>query len=169
MPRTKLALWLLKNPTQAELLRRTAQTIPQSEMQTPEFQRLIDDMLITMPQARGVGLAAPQVGRSIRLAVIDGQANHRNEPYILINPVIQITDHQEDELEEGCLSIPKVYGKVLRPIQLRLKAFDRDGNPYSLVAEDFFARVIQHEVDHLQGRLFVDRVSEITAGHVPNA
>lgn len=167
MPKTKLPLWLLREPDQAQLLRRVAEQISLSHIQDPAFQVLIDEMVLTMHQARGVGLAAPQIGQSIRLAVIDGQANEHVEPYVLINPSISQVSSDQIDMEEGCLSIPRVFGVVPRANRLTLSAFDRFGKPYRLAAEGFFARVIQHELDHLNGKLYIDRATEITSGKIP--
>ncbi len=145
-----------------------ASPVVHADIQTDAFQDLIDDMLQTMVQAHGVGLAAPQIGRSIRLAVIDGYANHRDQPYVLINPTLSRMSSQQNDLEEGCLSIPKVFGEVPRASRLQLDALDRDGQSYTIQAEDFFARVIQHEVDHLNGRLYIDRMHHLTKGTLPS-
>ena len=113
--------------------------------------RLIDDMFETMYAAKGIGLAAPQVGRSERLAVID----IAQKPYVVVNPEIL---YREGSLraEEGCLSIPEIYGDVERAAHVRVKALDRDGEPFELHADELLARCLQHEIDHLHGRLFID-------------
>lgn len=167
MPKTRLPLWLLREHHQAALLRQPSRTAEWPVIATPDFQKLIDDMLVTMRQANGIGLAAPQIGQALRLAVIDGQATETGQPLVLINPVIEQASHDQASMEEGCLSIPKVYGLVPRAKQLTLTAVDREGKTYRLEARDLFARVIQHELDHLNGRLFVDRSTEITSGTIP--
>jgi peptide deformylase len=122
---------------------------------TDEIRTLIDDMFETMYAAEGIGLAAPQVGRSERIAVIDVDGHQ----YVLINPEIVSRGSNTDREEEGCLSIPEISGSVERPTTVVLRALDKDGNPYELEAEGLLARCIQHEVDHLDGRLFIDYFS----------
>jgi peptide deformylase len=118
-----------------------------------ETRRLIDDMFETMEAARGVGLAANQVGVGRRVAVIDADG-HR---FAMVNPVI-VEAEGRTTAEEGCLSIPEIYGDVTRPERVVLEALDRDGKPFRLAAEGLIARVIQHEVDHLDGILFLDHL-----------
>jgi peptide deformylase len=161
----KLPLWQIHNATQADLLRRVAVPVELQQIPSVDFQALIENMVVTMYKANGIGLAAPQIGLSIRLAVIapevDGQL-HR--PLVLINPVIENPSSEQETYEEGCLSVPKVFGTVGRSLRLTLKAIDRLGQPYTLTAANLLARVIQHEVDHLNGRLFLDRATAITSG-----
>ena len=126
-----------------------------------ELQVLIDDMIETMYDAPGVGLAAPQVGVSKRLAVIDISAKEETVPLlVLINPVIL---HQEGEIEfeEGCLSIPDYTAKVKRSESLVLKALDRTGREVEIETGGLLSIAIQHELDHLDGILFIDRLSPI--------
>jgi peptide deformylase len=122
---------------------------------TEEIRRLIDDMFETMYAARGIGLAAPQVGRTERLCVIDVD----EEPLVLINPEILESSRSTEKAEEGCLSIPDVYGDVERPATVRIRAMDRDGNVYERDASDLLARCMQHEIDHLHGKMFIDYLS----------
>jgi peptide deformylase len=122
---------------------------------TEDIQRLIDDMFETMYAARGIGLAAPQVGRSERLAVVDVD----DEPMVLINPEILESSKAAEKAEEGCLSIPEVYGDVERPSTVRVRAMDRDGNVFEREASGLLARCMQHEIDHLHGKMFIDYMS----------
>ena len=122
---------------------------------TAEIQQLIDDMFETMYAARGIGLAAPQVGRPERIAVIDVD----EEPMVLINPEVLESSRATEKAEEGCLSIPDVYGDVERPATVRIRAMDRDGNIFERDAEGLLARCMQHEIDHLHGKMFVDYMS----------
>ena len=124
---------------------------------TGKIATLADDMLETMYAAPGIGLAASQVNVHQRLIVLD-VSNEKNEPVILINPEIIATEG-EREAEEGCLSVPGFYEPVTRPARIEVAAINRDGKPYTLVAEELLAVCIQHEMDHLEGRLFVDYIS----------
>jgi peptide deformylase len=124
---------------------------------TDEHRRLIDDMFETMRRAKGIGLAAPQVGRAERIAVIDVEGG--TQPLALVNPTIVSFDAHTDKSEEGCLSIPDVFGDVERPIAVVVRALDRDGAPIEIAATDLLARCLQHEIDHLDGKLFIDYLS----------
>jgi peptide deformylase len=121
---------------------------------------LIDDMFETMYAAPGVGLAASQVDRHIRLIVID-VSEENNQPLVFINPEILTTDGQPIEYKEGCLSVPGYYESVTRPERVRVRALDRDGNPFEMECDGLLAVCIQHEMDHLEGKLFVDYLSEL--------
>jgi peptide deformylase len=123
-----------------------------------EIQRLIDNMFETMYAARGIGLAAPQVGRTERLTVIDVD---RERPLVLINPEIVVADGGTAKAEEGCLSIPEVYGDVERPAHVVVRALDRNGEPFEVEATELLARCLQHEIDHLHGKLFIDYLSTL--------
>ncbi len=124
---------------------------------TGKIATLADDMLETMYAAPGIGLAASQVNVHQRLIVVD-ISNEKNEPVILINPKIIATEG-EREAEEGCLSVPGFYEPVTRPARIEVAAINRNGEPYTMVAEGLLAVCIQHEMDHLEGRLFVDYIS----------
>ncbi len=119
------------------------------------LQRLIDDMFATMYHARGIGLATPQVGRTERLAVVDVN----DDPFVIINPEILETSSARSKAEEGCLSIPDIYADVERPKTVTLRARDRDGKPFERDASELLARCLQHEIDHLDGKLFLDYLS----------
>jgi len=162
MSPAKLSIWKLVKPRQAELLRQVAKPVTWAEIESTDFQKLIDQMISSMYRAGGIGLAAPQIGISIRLAVIVAEVADRPESLIMINPVITDVDRVQDVIEEGCLSIPGKYAPVTRSLAVRLKALDRHGQPYQILAKDLLARVIQHEVDHLNGRLFIDRLDQNT-------
>lgn len=120
---------------------------------------LIKDMFETMYQAPGIGLAAPQVNVFQRVIVVD-ISEEANAPLALINPEI-IETRGVEEMDEGCLSVPGVYEPVQRAQWIRVKALDRDGNPFEMEANGLEAVCIQHEIDHLDGKLFVDYLSEI--------
>jgi peptide deformylase len=121
-----------------------------------EVRRLVDDMFETMDAARGVGLAANQVGVARRVAVVDADEDR----FEMIDPVILETEGR-DSAEEGCLSIPEIYGDVSRPERIVIEATDRHGNRYRKDADGLKARAIQHEIDHLDGILFLDHLSLI--------
>ena len=123
---------------------------------TPELRRLIDDMFDTMYTAKGIGLAAPQVGRLERLSVIDVD----DQRLVLINPEIVITEGAIKG-EEGCLSIPEVYGDVQRAARVIVRAMDADGKPYEVEGRELLSRCLQHEIDHLDGKLFIDYLSRL--------
>ena len=129
------------------------ETKPVSEI-TDDLRRLVDDMFETMRAAQGIGLAAPQVGRSERVAVVDVD----NDPIVLINPEI-IAQSGSERAEEGCLSIPDIYGDVDRAARVTVRARDIDGNIFERDAADLLARAFQHEIDHLMGKLFIDYLS----------
>ena len=122
---------------------------------TPELQRLIDDMFETMHHARGIGLAAPQVGRAERLAVLD----LGKDPFVIINPEIILSSSAKAKGEEGCLSSPDIYADVERPKGVTVMALDRNMKPFEREATDLLARCLQHEIDHLDGKLFLDYLS----------
>jgi peptide deformylase len=122
-----------------------------------DIQRLVDDMLETMYAAPGIGLAAIQVNVPRRVVVIDISETH-DQPLCLINPVIVSRDGEE-EMDEGCLSVPGFFETVKRAERVRVEALDRDGERFTLDADGLLAVCIQHEIDHLDGKLFVDHIS----------
>ncbi len=145
------------------VVRAKARDLSDVEIGSPEIQRLIDDMVETMHEYDGVGLAAPQVHVSLRLAVIevpahDERAEDEVPLTVLVNPRLTLLGGETLPGFEGCLSVPGLRGEVPRHARLRLEALDRDGAPYVVEAEDFFARVIQHECDHLDGSVYLDRM-----------
>lgn len=133
-----------------EILRKTAKEV--TEM-TPKIRELIDDMFDTMYEANGCGLAAPQVGIRKRIVVIDCG----DDPIVLINPVILETSGEQTG-SEGCLSVPGKCGTVTRPNYAKVKAFDEDMNEYIVEGEELLARCLCHEIDHLDGIMYVDKV-----------
>ena len=133
-----------------EILRKTAKEV--TEM-TPKIRELIDDMFDTMYEANGCGLAAPQIGIRKRIVVIDCG----DDPIVLINPVILETSGEQTG-SEGCLSVPGKCGTVTRPNYAKVKAFDEDMNEYIVEGEELLARCLCHEIDHLDGIMYVDKV-----------
>ena len=142
-------LHLLGSP----LLRQQSAEVPAVDT---EVRRFIDDLFETMDAAKGVGLAANQVGVATRIAVVGVEA----ERLVMVNPVI-VSAEGKDRAEEGCLSIPEAYGDVTRPERIVLEAVDRNGTPYRREASGLLARAIQHEVDHLDGILFIDHLGAL--------
>jgi peptide deformylase len=124
-----------------------------------KIQKLVDDMLETMYQEHGVGLAATQVNVHLRVIVIDVSEN-KDEPLCLINPEI-IEKYGMKESEEGCLSVPNFFEKVKRVERVKVKALNRQGRPFEFEATDLLSVCVQHEMDHLEGKLFVDYISSL--------
>ena len=158
------------------VLRRRADPIDPSEIGSPTIQTLIDDMIETMHDADGAGLAAPQVYVSLQLCVIEVDQNPRYPQFepipltVLINPVVTplvgegsaLSAEDSFQMYEGCLSVPGMRGQVVRPRKVRVQALDRDGKALDFVWESFRAVVVQHETDHLLGTLYVDRADPKT-------
>ena len=125
-----------------------------------DLRQLIDDMFETMYDAPGIGLAATQGNVHKRLVVMD-LSEDKNEPLVFINPEFESLTDEVDQYQEGCLSVPGFYENVDRPQKVKIKALDRDGQPFELIAEGLLAVCIQHECDHLNGKLFVDYLSTL--------
>ena len=155
------------------VIRKPSQAVPKESIGSPEVQRFIDDMIDTMREYDGVGLAAPQVHVSKQIAVIEVDENRRYPGEkaipltVLINPRIVKASKRLIEDWEGCLSVNDLRGKVPRADSLEVEAYDRKGKSLAFRAEGFFARVIQHECDHLAGKVFLDRMSNLaTLAHL---
>jgi peptide deformylase len=123
-----------------------------------KIRQLVADMFDTMYDAPGIGLAASQVNVHKRVVVID-VSEDKSQPLVFINPEIEVLDPEVSEYDEGCLSVPGFYETVVRPNHIRVKALDRDGNPFEIEPQGLLAVCIQHELDHLNGKLFVDHIS----------
>jgi len=134
-----------------EILRKKVAPIPEV---TDEIRKLAEDMFDTMIDANGVGLAGPQVGKDMRIFVAMADDNVRR---VFINPQIIKTSEELGEYDEGCLSIPQVYETITRPVAVTVQALNEKGRPFTLEADGLLARIIQHENDHLNGILFIDR------------
>lgn len=148
------------------VLRQPGQELTRSALRSAEVQGLIDDMIETMAEYDGAGLAAPQVHQSLRLAVLEvpaGEGRPEIPLMILANPILTTLGEEKTLGWEGCLSVPDLRGRVARFTRVRLEALDRQGKSFSLDAEGFFARVLQHECDHLEGRVFLDRMEDLTS------
>jgi peptide deformylase len=149
------------------ILRLVARDLTPREIDSPELGRLVEDMIDTMRAEDGIGIAAPQLGEPVQLAVVELQESSSRYPglgsldaTVFINPRVSVLDEAEQAFWEGCLSVPDLRGLVHRPRRVRVGYLDLDGRQQSLEAEGFLATVLQHELDHLQGVLFVDRVRD---------
>lgn len=138
-----------------EILRKKSREVAESDILLEKNQNLIDDMLETMYHYNGVGLAAVQVGMLKQIIVID--VENGKEPYVLINPKILKTKGSK-ECEEGCLSFPNEFGKVIRPTEVIVEYYDRKAKKVKLKAKDLLAQAVCHEIDHLNGIVFIDLV-----------
>jgi peptide deformylase len=148
------------------VIRLPARDLTREEIRSPGLQRLVDDMVETMHEYDGVGLAGPQVHVGLRIAVIevpgsDARAREAVPLTVLINPKLTPLGEETEPGWEGCLSIPELRGVVPRFQRVHLDALDRHGKPWSVDAQGFFARVIQHECDHLDGRVYLDRMTDM--------
>jgi peptide deformylase len=156
------------------ILRQVAAPVPPEAIGAPEIQRLIDDMLETMAEHDGAGLAAPQVHVSRRVVIYGVEANPRYpdaEPVpltVLVNPTVTPLTRDEEEDWEGCLSVPDLRGMVPRPTRVEVSGWGRDGRMVRFTAGGFHARVVQHECDHLDGVVYLDRMRSLaTLSYLP--
>jgi peptide deformylase len=145
------------------VLRAKARAVDKTELKSPEVQHFIDSLIDTMYEYSGVGLAAPQVHESLRVfvAMLDPDGRGEGDAVTFINPEIMVVGDQTVEGWEGCLSIPEIRGRVPRAQHIKVSALDRTGKRFELELKDFPARVIQHETDHLDGVLFLDRMATL--------
>jgi peptide deformylase len=155
------------------VLREVAKPVDPRAIHTPQFQRFVDDMIETMREYDGAGLAANQVHTLLQVAVIEVLGNPRYPDVpavplmVLINPVVTPLTDETEEGWEGCLSVPDMRGMVPRFTAARLQCLDREGQLIDVVAKDFFARVCQHETDHLNGIVYLDRMRSLaTLSHI---
>jgi peptide deformylase len=150
------------------VLRMESKRVSPETLASPAIQTLIDDMMETMVEYYGVGLAAPQVHESLAIAVIESHGARGDIPMtVIVNPEVTVLDEELIEDWEGCLSIPDFRGRVPRWRKLRVDALDRKGRKIQITSEGFFARVIQHEFDHLMGRVYLDRMPNLkTLSHL---
>ena len=137
-----------------EILNKVAEPVKNVDSSIKELSR---EMIETMHKANGIGLAAPQVGLSLRMFVTDVE---NDNPRVFINPQIIKTSIEENTYEEGCLSVPGIWAEVKRPAEVTIQAYNEKGNPFTLEARGVLARCIQHEYDHLNGILFINKVDE---------
>ena len=148
------------------VLRERAREVSPEELRSAELQRLIDDMIDTMRAASGAGLAANQVGETVRIAVVEVREGNSRYPYkppvpltVIVNPVIEPLDDDVEQINEGCLSVPNLRGEVPRHMNVRVRYTDREGEEHDEVRRGLTAGTFQHELDHLDGTLFVDRLT----------
>jgi peptide deformylase len=151
----------------APVLRERARELTPEQLASPEVQELIDDMIETMRAASGAGLAANQVGELLRIAVVEVAGRNERYPYkppialtVIVNPVIEPLDDERFDINEGCLSVPNLRGVVARHVNVRVRHLDRHGAAHEEVRRGLTAGTFQHELDHLDGVLFLDRVSD---------
>ena len=149
------------------VLRERAREVTADELRSPEVQRLIDDMIETMRAANGAGLAANQVHETLRIAVVEVRPGNPRYPYkppvpltVIVNPQLEPLGEETAEINEGCLSVPDLRGTVERHVSVRVRYLDRDGGEHEEVRRGLTAGTFQHEVDHLDGILFLDRVAD---------
>lgn len=145
-------------------LRNKASSILVEDILKPSFQKLITDLTTTMFHDDGVGIAATQIGEPYQIFILGRKTPE--ESLVFINPRITFFSRKTNFTEEGCLSVPGIFGLVKRPVKVRLKALDRTGKKIDMKISGFDAKVIQHEFDHLQGILFIDKVEKITQGDI---
>lgn len=145
-------------------LRQKSAKVDLARVKDAKFQKLIDDMIETMRAYEGVGIAAPQIGLAAAIFCVEYKSNRRYPDmpdipvYTVINPKLTVTDASPVRLMEGCLSIPDLRGDTPRAKAVRVEGFDRHGEPLTVEAKGFHARILQHEYDHLQGAVYLDRV-----------
>ncbi len=151
------------------VIRAVAELVTDGELRSREMQTLVEDMIESMRDADGVGIAAPQVHVAKRIIAIEVSSNNPRYPNqesvpltVIVNPQILSQSMEEQEGWEGCLSVPDLRARVSRAYSVELAGVDRNGDEVHIRASGFFARVIQHEVDHLQGRVFLDRLPDLS-------
>jgi peptide deformylase len=151
------------------VLRERAREVSADELVTAEVQRLIDDMIETKRAANGAGIAANQVGETLRIAIVEVEPGNPRYPYkppvpltVIVNPQLEPVGEEQVDIVEGCLSVPDLRGAVPRWETVRVRYLDRDGEPHEEVRRGLTAGTFQHEVDHLDGILFLDRVRDPT-------
>lgn len=143
------------------LLREKSREVTLDELKSPETQTLIDDMIETMWDVDGIGLAGVQVGKPIRLAII----TENETPIVIVNPVVKKRSFKKEPLGQGCLSVPGYNGTVRRPRSITISALNREGEEMTFTGEGLVSHIIQHEIDHMNGTLFFDKAKNLEPGH----
>lgn len=154
-----MVLPIVQHPN--EVLTTRSKEVDLSFVVSDEAKKLVQDMIETMYHAKGVGLAAPQIGLGIRLCVITKQYTPDQKDLVLFNPTWEKTSRKKVADNEGCLSVPYTFGRVKRLKNIKVTAINENGEKISFEANDFFARIVQHEVDHLNGELFIFKAKDI--------
>ena len=151
------------------VLRKPTREVTLDELRTPVVQELIDDLIETRRATNGAGIAANQVGESLRIAIAEVEGTNPRYPYkppipltVMVNPALDPVGEETVEINEGCLSVPDLRADLVRHLSVRIRYLDRDGNPHDDVVDGLAAGTFQHEVDHLDGKLFVDRADPRT-------
>jgi peptide deformylase len=149
------------------VLRERAREVTPEQLRSPEVQRLIDDLIDTKRAANGAGIAANQIGETLRIAIVEVDPGNPRYPYkpavpltVIVNPEIELAGGDTAEINEGCLSVPGLRGTVERHMRIRVRYLDRDGNEHAEERGGLTAGTFQHELDHLDGILFLDRVRD---------
>ncbi len=151
-------LTIVKEPTPS--LRERSQEVDHFYLELPKTKAFVVDLIDTMYAAKGIGIASTQVGTNVRVCIIGKDAvPGKKKDLVLVNPIYEKTSKKTTSDTEGCLSVPGFYGKVKRWKEIAVTALDENGEPMTFEAKNFFARVIQHEVDHMNGTLFIDKAT----------
>ncbi len=150
----KLRIYTVEDPE----VRKVSSEVDSSTIAQEEMQEFFDELVEMMLTSDGIGIAAPQVGRNDRIIVISKEFALTPDHQVLINPTVSSVSKKTTIAEEGCLSVPGIEGKVERPYKARVKAITRDGNPIDIKAKGMYARILLHEIDHLDGILFIDNM-----------
>ncbi len=143
------------------VVREAGRALTKQEIKSVEMQSFFDDMIESMMEADGIGIAACQVGRALNAAIIHKDYTPGGEHMVIVNPRIVSHAAKVQDMDEGCLSVPHVFGPVDRYAKVRVKAVGRHGEPLDLKARGMFARILQHEIDHLNAIVFIDRAEEL--------
>ncbi len=146
-----------------EILHRQTRPVEPADLASKKFRKLVKNMTETMRVKDGVGIAGPQVGSDLAVCVIHSQFSDpkKKTDLVLINPSWEKTSSKTETDSEGCLSVPGIFGKVKRCKKIKVRAINQEGEPVEFAAEDYFARIIQHEVDHLNGILFIEKAENL--------
>lgn len=142
-------------------VRAISQEVAERDITTPQMQRLFDAMIEAMIRYNGIGIAGCQVGKNLRVIVISKEYADTDEHLVVINPRLVSVSKKTQRLEEGCLSVPGIYGSTERFMKARVKGFLRDGSTIDLKTKGMLARIFQHEIDHLNGTLFIDTATNL--------
>ncbi len=144
-------------------VRQPSRAVTTEELHTSAFQQFCNDLVSQMEESQGMGIAAPQVGNCIRVFVVNGEyLDEPSDHLVCINPRLTLFSKKTSVLDQGCLSVPGMYGPVRRPAKVRMKALSRDGKRIDIMAKGILAQILQHEYDHLDGVLFIDKAEGLS-------